>query len=125
MFVWIGVTSLPTLPRDSSDRNRTSPFAFTGNKFEFRAVGSSQTYAIKHKFHTQCYCKVPQIILLILSVDSLSLFAIFISNNNTRNAFQNRKYCSFHLKSSNKLFSYIESFDKEHVSCFVYEFEDY
>ena len=36
----IGVTVLPTLPRDSGDRNRTSPFAFTGNKFEFRAVGS-------------------------------------------------------------------------------------
>jgi len=41
----LGVTSLPTLPRDSSDRNRTSPFAFTGNKFEFRAVGSSQAPA--------------------------------------------------------------------------------
>src|SRR5881394_597830 len=36
-----GVTVLPKLPRDSGDRNRTSPFAFTGNKFEFRAVGSS------------------------------------------------------------------------------------
>jgi glutamine synthetase len=36
---------LPTLPRDASDRNRTSPFAFTGNKFEFRAVGSSQAIA--------------------------------------------------------------------------------
>jgi glutamine synthetase len=40
-----GVTSLPELPRDDSDRNRTSPFAFTGNKFEFRAVGSSQSIA--------------------------------------------------------------------------------
>ncbi|MBV8881075.1 MAG: hypothetical protein JO332_13990 [Planctomycetaceae bacterium] len=38
----IGSVILPTLPRDASDRNRTSPFAFTGNKFEFRAVGSSQ-----------------------------------------------------------------------------------
>ena len=37
----LGVTSLPVLPRDATDRNRTSPFAFTGNKFEFRAVGSS------------------------------------------------------------------------------------
>ena len=36
-----GVSVLPKLPRDSGDRNRTSPFAFTGNKFEFRAVGSS------------------------------------------------------------------------------------
>ncbi len=41
----LGARSLPTLPRHSGDRNRTSPFAFTGNKFEFRAVGSSQTIA--------------------------------------------------------------------------------
>lgn len=41
----IGATSLPTLPRDATDRNRTSPFAFTGNKFEFRAVGSNQSCA--------------------------------------------------------------------------------
>ncbi|MDP6045131.1 MAG: glutamine synthetase III [Phycisphaerae bacterium] len=38
----VGVSMLPKLPRDAGDRNRTSPFAFTGNKFEFRAVGSSQ-----------------------------------------------------------------------------------
>src|SRR4051812_32262967 len=37
----IGVSVLPKLPREAGDRNRTSPFAFTGNKFEFRAVGSS------------------------------------------------------------------------------------
>jgi glutamine synthetase len=41
----IGVSVLPKLPRDAGDRNRTSPFAFTGNKFEFRAVGSSQNVA--------------------------------------------------------------------------------
>src|SRR5882762_4005427 len=40
-FMEIGVSVLPKLPRDAGDRNRTSPFAFTGNKFEFRAVGSS------------------------------------------------------------------------------------
>ena len=39
----LGVDTLPTLPRHAGDRNRTSPFAFTGNKFEFRAVGSSQS----------------------------------------------------------------------------------
>ncbi|KAM9982969.1 hypothetical protein ACTFIZ_007491 [Dictyostelium cf. discoideum] len=38
----LGVVGFPPLPKDSTDRNRTSPFAFTGNKFEFRAVGSSQ-----------------------------------------------------------------------------------
>ncbi|MEM5948337.1 glutamine synthetase III [Spirochaetia bacterium 38H-sp] len=41
----LGVTSLPSLPKDLSDRNRTSPFAFTGNKFEFRMLGSSQSIA--------------------------------------------------------------------------------
>jgi glutamine synthetase len=41
----LGISSLPPIPRDDSDRNRTSPFAFTGNKFEFRAVGSSQSIA--------------------------------------------------------------------------------
>jgi len=41
----IGVDSLPDLPKDVTDRNRTSPFAFTGNKFEFRAVGSQQSCA--------------------------------------------------------------------------------
>jgi glutamine synthetase len=41
----IGVSVLPRLPRDAGDRNRTSPFAFTGNKFEFRAVSSNQSIA--------------------------------------------------------------------------------
>ncbi len=41
----LGADSMPHLPRHSGDRNRTSPFAFTGNKFEFRAVGSSCTIA--------------------------------------------------------------------------------
>jgi glutamine synthetase len=40
-----GVLVLPKLPRDAGDRNRTSPFAFTGNKFEFRAVSSNQSIA--------------------------------------------------------------------------------
>jgi glutamine synthetase len=41
----VGVHTLPQLPKHAGDRNRTSPFAFTGNKFEFRAVGSSQSIA--------------------------------------------------------------------------------
>jgi glutamine synthetase len=41
----LGISTLPPLPKDSTDRNRTSPFAFTGNKFEFRMVGSSQSCA--------------------------------------------------------------------------------
>ena len=41
----IGVTALPHFPKDTTDRNRTSPFAFTGNKFEFRMLGSSLSIA--------------------------------------------------------------------------------
>ncbi len=39
----LGISTLPPLPKDCTDRNRTSPFAFTGNKFEFRMVGSTQS----------------------------------------------------------------------------------
>lgn len=46
----LGVTSLPSLPLDLSDRNRTSPFAFTGNKFEFRMIGSSQAIATPNTY---------------------------------------------------------------------------
>jgi glutamine synthetase len=41
----VGVSSLPDFPKDTTDRNRTSPFAFTGNKFEFRMVGSNLNIA--------------------------------------------------------------------------------
>jgi glutamine synthetase len=44
-FLDLGTTVLPKLPLDGGDRNRTSPFAFTGNKFEFRALGSSMSLA--------------------------------------------------------------------------------
>lgn len=44
-FMEVGVSTLPPLPVNLSDRNRTSPFAFTGNKFEFRSVGASQSVA--------------------------------------------------------------------------------
>jgi glutamine synthetase len=41
MYLKLGIDKIPEILRDNTDRNRTSPFAFTGNKFEFRAVGSS------------------------------------------------------------------------------------
>ena len=44
-FLELGATVLPPLPLHGGDRNRTSPFAFTGNKFEFRALGSSMSLA--------------------------------------------------------------------------------
>ena len=45
IFKMSGISSMPTLLRDNTDRNRTSPFAFTGNRFEFRAVGASDNCA--------------------------------------------------------------------------------
>src|SRR3984893_8911829 len=59
----IGVDTLPELPTDPGDRNRTSPFAFTGNRFEFRAPGSGQTVA------------VPLIVLNTIMADSLDYLA--------------------------------------------------
>jgi glutamine synthetase len=59
----LGVSVLPSLPRDATDRNRTSPFAFTGNKFEFRAVGSSQATA------------KPNTVLNTIVAESLAYFA--------------------------------------------------
>ena len=44
-YIELGITKIPEILRDNTDRNRTSPFAFTGNKFEFRAVGSSANSA--------------------------------------------------------------------------------
>ncbi|MDP9385911.1 MAG: glutamine synthetase III [Actinomycetota bacterium] len=45
-YLGLGASVLPRLPKDSGDRNRTSPFAFTGNKFEFRALGSSMSLSL-------------------------------------------------------------------------------
>ena len=44
----LGIATLPAIRKDTTDRNRTSPFAFTGNKFEFRMVGSSQNIALSN-----------------------------------------------------------------------------
>jgi len=59
----VGVSTLPSLPRDAGDRNRTSPFAFTGNKFEFRAVSAHQNIAF------------PNMILNVAMADSLDSVA--------------------------------------------------
>ena len=47
-YMNFGVSAMPAIRRDNTDRNRTSPFAFTGNKFEFRMVGSSQNIALSN-----------------------------------------------------------------------------
>lgn len=61
--VSIGVETMPAVLSDDADRNRTSPFAFTGNKFEFRMVGSAQSIALAN------------IVLNALVAESLSFFA--------------------------------------------------
>lgn len=56
----LGIPMLPELPKDETDRNRTSPFAFTGNKFEFRAVGASAN------------CALPMTVMNVIVGDSLN-----------------------------------------------------
>lgn len=69
----IGVDALPDLPRDATDRNRTSPFAFTGNKFEFRAVGSNQS------------CAGPNVILNTIVAEALDEIATVLEGANAGN----------------------------------------
>jgi glutamine synthetase len=64
----VGVDTLPPLPMDPGDRNRTSPFAFTGNRFEFRAVGSAQSIA------------GPQVALNTMMAESLDYIATELEN---------------------------------------------
>ena len=64
----IGVDALPPLPKDTTDRNRTSPFAFTGNKFEFRMLGSTVSIAC------------PNMILNTIVADVLESFADRLEN---------------------------------------------
>ena len=59
----LGIPSVPTFTKDTSDRNRTSPFAFTGNKFEFRMLGSSQNISM------------PNVVLNTAVAESFSQFA--------------------------------------------------
>lgn len=64
----IGVDVLPSIPKDTTDRNRTSPLAFTGNKFEFRMLGSSQSIA------------GPNIALNTIMAEELGQFADILEN---------------------------------------------
>ncbi|OWV21684.1 glutamine synthetase type III [Fibrobacter sp. UWB2] len=59
----LGSDTLPPLPRDATDRNRTSPFAFTGNKFEFRAPGSSQS------------CSEPNVVLNTIVAEAFDIIS--------------------------------------------------
>ncbi len=70
----IGVDGMPTIPRDTADRNRTSPIAFTGNKFEFRMLGSSQSIA------------GPNIALNTIMAEELAQFADILEQAQDRDA---------------------------------------
>ena len=69
----LGIFSLPTLSKDNTDRNRTSPFAFTGDKFEFRAVGSSQNISF------------PAMVINTIVAESLDELAEKIKTKNSKN----------------------------------------
>ena len=70
----IGVQAIPSVTKDETDRNRTSPFAFTGNKFEFRMVGSSQSLAYS------------EVVLDTILADSFDNFATRLENAENKDA---------------------------------------
>ena len=72
-YLEMGVSTMPKLKKDDSDRNRTSPFAFTGNKFEFRMVGSQQTLS------------TPNVILNSITAYTLSRFSDIIESKKGEN----------------------------------------
>ena len=74
----VGVHCIPRFPKDTTDRNRTSPFAFTGNKFEFRMLGSSASISL------------PNIIINTIVADVLSDFADTLENSEDFNADLNK-----------------------------------
>jgi glutamine synthetase len=73
-YLNVGVDTLPAFPKDAGDRNRTSPFAFTGNKFEFRAVGASQSVS------------GPLVALNTIMADSLNYIATELEKRTKGNA---------------------------------------
>ena len=92
-YMSLGVASVPTIRRDTTDRNRTSPFAFTGNKFEFRMVGSSQNIALANT------------VLNTAVAESLSLFADKLEETIDFDATLNDILASTFKKHSRILFS--------------------
>jgi len=72
----LGISALPIVSKDNTDRNRTSPFAFTGNKFEFRAVGSSQSISF------------PAAVLNTMVAESLDYLAEKIKESTVKNVNQ-------------------------------------
>ncbi len=100
----IGVSVLPTIPKDSTDRNRTSPFAFTGNKFEFRMVGSATNIAC------------PNFIINTIVAEELCNFADILENAKDFNGALNELIKNTIVKHKRILFNgnnYSKEWEKE------------
>ncbi len=89
----IGVDVMPAIPKDTTDRNRTSPLAFTGNKFEFRMLGSSQSIAD------------PNIVLNTIMAEELSKFADILENCDDFDACLQKLVCDTFTKHQRILFN--------------------
>jgi len=89
----LGASTLPPLPKDCTDRNRTSPFAFTGNKFEFRMVGSTQSVA------------GPSFVLNTIVADALSDIADVLENSDDVNAAAQKILQDIAVKHANIVFN--------------------
>ena len=89
----IGVDVLPSIPKDTTDRNRTSPLAFTGNKFEFRMLGSSQSVS------------GPNIALNTIMAEELGKFADALENAEDFDAELQKLVCEALTKHSRIIFS--------------------
>ena len=92
-YMSLGVPTVPTIRKDNTDRNRTSPFAFTGNKFEFRMVGSSQNIALAN------------IVLNTAVAESLCLFADVLEETVDFDRTLDKLLCDTFKRHSRILFS--------------------
>lgn len=100
----IGVDVLPSIPKDTTDRNRTSPVAFTGNKFEFRMLGSSQSIA------------GPNIVLNTIMAEELQQFADILENTDDFEGTLQKLICDTLTAHKRIIFNgngYSESWTKE------------
>lgn len=103
----IGVNTLPTLPKDATDRNRTSPFAFTGNKFEFRMVPSSDSVAcpnyIINTIVAEALCNIADRLEKATDFDTeLQALLKEIVSNHKRIIFNGNNYCEDWVKEAEK-----------------------
>ena len=89
----IGVDVMPAIPKDTTDRNRTSPVAFTGNKFEFRSLGSSQSIA------------GPNIVLNTVMAEELGKFADILEQAEDRDAALQKLVCDAFTEHQRVIFN--------------------